>query len=181
MRPPFILTVLGVGLALGSLGGLLSVILKVFKWKEFQSNEVLLAFPTMSGVGFVARLLPGLVKQIKGVSTFWWPICFSLCGAVGELIFLFCSDILFLLIGCGFLGLAIAGVQSGANVTVAQILDKELIAVGVGLIHSTLGILTTVYGPTYGTYLYTKTYFIPVFRPSARDTTYRKLFKTDVE
>ena len=160
MRSPFILTVLGVGFGIGSLGGFNSLILNVLKWKGFQPDEALLAFPTMSGVGFAGRLLPGITKQIRGVSTFVCPICFSFCGAVGQLIFLFCSDNLSLLIGCGFLGLAMAGVMSGANVAIAQILDKDLIAVGVGIMYSTLGILVTMFGPIYGMYTCTTWMFL---------------------
>ena len=150
MHPPFILFVLAAGSTLASLGGFYTVLLDILKWKGFTSEEALLAFPVTYGIGFIARLVPGISKQFKGVSSFLCPAIFCLCGACGQLIFLLSSSNLILLIGCGFNGICTAGLVSGANIVLAQILDEEQMALGVGIMYSTLGILATVYGPTYG-------------------------------
>ena len=150
MRPPFILTAMANAIIMGSLSGLFLLILDMLKWKGSTSEEGLLAFPTAHGVGFIARLLPGIAKQIKGVNSFVFPIVFSLCGAFGQMIFLKLSGRIPVLIGCALLGLSIAGVISGTNIAVTKILNTELAAVGFGIIYSSVGILTMICGPVYG-------------------------------
>ena len=150
MRSLFILIVLGVGFTMGSISGFFALILDILKWKGFTSEEALLSFPMTYGVGFLGRIIPGIVKQIRGISSFLCPFIFGMCGACGLLIFVLFSDNLILLIGCGFLGLAVAGVISGANIAIAKILDQEQISVGIGLMYSNVGIFTTIYGPTCG-------------------------------
>ena len=147
----FILTVLGIGLMLGSLGGFNSLLLDILQWKGLQSNEALFAFPTMYGVGFLGRVIPGIAKQFKGVSSFVCLIIFGICGVCGQLIFVLLSGTLTLMIGCAFLGLAIAGVTCGANIAVAQTVDQQVISVGIGLMYTIYGILVIVFGTIYGT------------------------------
>ena len=150
MSPTFVIIVLAVGFTLAPIGGFYSLLLDILKWTGFTSDEALLGFPVTYGVGCNARLIPGISKQFKVVSSFLCLIIFSLCGACGQLIFLSFSGNLILLIGCGLTGIASARITSGGYVIVAQILGQEQIALGVGLMYSTLGILATVYGPTYG-------------------------------
>ena len=150
MRPLFIYCVLGVGFIMGSISGFYALILDILKWKGITSEEALLSFPMTYGVGFVGRIIPGIAKQIRGISSFLCPFIFGMCGACGLLIFVLFSDNLILLTGCGFLGLAIGGVVSGANIAIAKILDQEQISVGIGLMYSAVGIFTAIYGPTSG-------------------------------
>ena len=164
IRPPFILTTLGVGFSNASLDGFKAIILDILNWKGLSHDESLRAFPIISGCGFVGRLLPGIAKQFKGVSCFLCLVIFSLFGVCGQLLFLLHSSSLPLQIGCGFTGLSIAGVISGANTVVATILNKDHISIGIGLMYSTLGILEIIYGPVYGMvfFLVISMFFFPI-------------------
>ena len=139
----FILTALGMGLTLCPLSAVDSLIIDIHKWKGYTFEEALLAFPVSCGVGLIARIIPGMAKQFTGVNSFVCQIIFGVSGASAQLVLLLSSCNITLLIGCGFMGGAIAGLSSGVNIIVAKIVDQEQIPVGIGLIYSTLGILAT--------------------------------------
>ena len=150
MHLPFVLRVVGVGFSIASLNGYFALVIDILEWKGLSSYEALLAFPMSYGVGIVARLLPGVIKQFRRLSSFVCPIIFCICGACGQLVILLFPGNKIVLIGCALAGLAISGVVSGAQLVIVQILDKEQIAVGLGLMFSSIGILTMIYGPIYG-------------------------------
>ena len=154
MHPPFILTALAVAVVMASLNGYYALVIDILKWKGFTADDALLAFPVTYGVGFFARLLPGIAKQFKGVNSLVCPIIFALCGASGQLVNLYFSNSIVVLIGCGLSGIALAGVISGANIVVVKILDQDKIADGLGIVYSVVGVLSIISGPTYGMFLF---------------------------
>ena len=150
VRPTFIFTVMANAIVMASLAGVNALIVEILQWRGFTSEQALLAFPALHVLGIVARILPGIAKQIRGINSFVFPIIFCLCGACGQLALIFTTNRVFILMGCALLGISMAGVMSGTNIVAVKLLHQDDAVIGFGIIYSSIGLLTIMYGPAYG-------------------------------
>ncbi|XP_053378721.1 monocarboxylate transporter 12-B-like [Mercenaria mercenaria] len=150
LSTPYLFILVAAGILLSSLDGYLAVMFDIALWKQIDSSRALLSFVIFSSFSAVSCLVPGLLKQIKGINSCIYPIFASLAGGIGQLIVYFSNNYITYMTGTSLIGVAYGGIVSSSMNAVVKIVELEFVPVATGLLLTVEGLLAIGSGPLFG-------------------------------
>lgn len=136
--------------AMTGLNGYIGLILDISLWKGLNDAQGLSSFIFFNISNVISRLMPGILKQIKGINSFVFPIVSCLAGCGGLLLIYFGTTYVIYVVGTILIGAAMGGNVAAAVVVVVQVVDAEQIPVGTGLLFSVAGVSSAAIGGIFG-------------------------------
>lgn len=151
VNKPYIFMLVAQLVALTGLNGYIGLILDISRWKGFNDTQGLASFVFYNISNVISRLMPGVLKQMKGINSFVFPIISCLCGCTGQLLIYFGTNYAMYAVGTFLIGAAMGGNISAVVVLVVQVIRPEQVPVGTGLLFTVTGISSATIGSIFGT------------------------------
>ena len=154
MNITFSVIILATGVSIAGINGFISLVLDISLWKGFTSSQGISTFVFFNIANTLSRLVPGFLKQIKGVDSFIFPIISATAGLVGQLLLFFSDSYSVFVIGVCLTGVCIGGIVSSQLLVLVEIVRPEYIPVASGLLLTVTGIISVSTGPVFGEFIY---------------------------
>ncbi|XP_045161617.2 monocarboxylate transporter 2-like [Mercenaria mercenaria] len=150
LSTPYLFILVATGILLSSLDGYLALMLDIALWKQIDSSRALISFVIYSSFTAGSCLVPGLLKQKKGINSCAYPIFSSLTGAIGMMIIYFANDHITFMTGTSLVGVGCGGILSSSMNAAVKIVEIEFVPVATGLLLTVNGLLSVGTGPLFG-------------------------------
>ena len=150
MTKPYVCLVLAFAFGNISLNGYLGVKIDIALWKGLNASEGLSSFLAFNCSNIVSRLVPGLLKERKGINSFFYPVFSAMSGFCGQLLIYFSGHVSVYMVGVCFCGIAFGGIVSSSINATVRIVRLELVPIAVGFLISVNGVLIVGVGPLFG-------------------------------
>ncbi|KAL4230024.1 hypothetical protein ACF0H5_010411 [Mactra antiquata] len=146
----FVIFVMGSALAFPAVSIAIIFIADLFRDKGLAIDDTTFGLFLMNAVNIIARLLPGLLLQVKNIPTMFVPILASLLATLGLLGFAFSKTKVVALIVCVVTGMPLGMYLAMMSVVSTKLVGIKKLPTAVGIMFSACSIGSALAGPVNG-------------------------------